>query len=585
MTSDGPESDRHQPDEPESGHPEPGHPDRAATAASTGASTGVAAMREMRATRKRNRLGDIEWFDAAYKVYVVGLFGGIVLLWLSDLVGDEALTATQAVDVTRHGPAVLGMVAVVALALGLRSGSQGGPLALEAADVVHVMLAPVDRRAALLRPTVQRVRSAAFAGAAVAACLAQLAGRRLPGSPIAWFAGGAVFGLNVALLWVGGALLAHTLRIPLIVSTIVGLVVVAWQAAAIGSGVPGVGDLHGSLGLWGWRQQGADLIGIVVTVAIVGTGTALVARTSLEALARRSSLVAQLRFAVTMQDLRTVILLRRQLSSEHTRRHPWIRLRGSGRGPVVWRRGWHSLLRLPAGRLVRMLGLTLVAAGCQVAVVHGTSPALFGTLVCCFVLGLEVMEPLSQEVDQPDRTDSFPIARGELMLHHLAAPAVLLVPFTIIGAAAGVVMDAIVTDGARVAGSILVAALLAIAAVYSGAAGATVSIVRDAPDPAGSSSEVFLPPEMAGFTTVLRTLVPLIVSAVGAAMALTVQHALDGGTSDPRANALRGAGAVALLCAGTAVWVRHRDRLRLVLRAAMADGRAYTQQQQHKGSL
>lgn len=549
------------------------------------ATTGVAALRAMRATRKRNRLGDIEWFDAAYKVYVVALFGGIVLLWLSDLVGDEALTAAQAVDVTRHGPAVLGMVAVVALALGLRSGSQGGPLALEAADVVHVMLAPVDRRVALLRPTFQRVRSAAFAGAAVAACLAQLAGRRLPGSPIAWFAGGALFGLNVALLWVGGALLAHVLRIPLIVSTLIGLAVVGWQAAAIGTDVPGAGDLHGSLGLWGWRQRGIDVVGLAVTVAIVVVGTTLVARTSLEALARRSSLVAQLRFAVTMQDLRTVILLRRQLSYEHTRRRPWLQLPGTSRGPAVWRRGWHSLLRLPAGRLVRMVGLTLVAAGCQVAVIHGTSPALFGTLVCCFVLGLEVLEPLSQEVDQPDRTDSFPVARGELMLHHLAAPAVLLVPFTILGAAAGVVIDAIVTDGSRVGGSLLVAVLLAIAAVYSGAAGATISIVRDAPDPAGGSSEVFMPPEMAGFTTVLRTLVPLIVSAIGAAMALGVQHALVNGTTDPVANALRGAVAVILVAAATALWVRHRDRLRYVLRAAMDDGRAYTRQQQRKGSL
>lgn len=542
-------------------------------------STGVAAMHELRATRKRHRLGDLEWFDAAYKVYVVGLFGGIVLLWLSDLVGDEPLTAAQAANVGEHGPAVLGMVAVLALALGLRSGSQGGPLALEAADVVHVMLAPIDRRAALLRPTVQRLRSAAFAGAAVAACLAQLAGRRLPGSPIAWFAGGALFGLVCASLWVGGALLAHVVRVPLVVSTLVGIVLVGWQAAAIGSGVPGVGDLHGSLGLWGWRQRGIDVVALVVTVAVVAIGVALVARTSLEALARRSSLVAQLRFAVTMQDLRTVVLLRRQLAYEHTRRQPWFRLPSSGRAPAVWRRGWHSLLRLPVGRLVRMLGLTAIAAGCQVAVVHGTSPAVFGTLVCTFVLGLEVLEPLSQEVDQPDRTDSFPIERGELMVRHLAAPAVLLVPFTILAAAAGVGFDAIVTDGDRVGAAVPVAVLLAVASVYSGAAGAAVSVVRDAPDPlGGASQEVYLPPEMAGFTTVIKTLIPLIVSAVGAAMALGVESALqDGG--DPLPNAVRGAVAIVLLAVGTAAWVRYRDRARRKIRAFMAEGRDYTQQQ------
>lgn len=542
--------------------------------------TGVAAMHELRATRKRHRLGDLEWFDAAYKVYVVGLFGGIVLLWLSDLVGDDELTVAQAADVGRHGPAVLGMVAVVALALGLRSGSQGGPLALEAADVTHVMLAPVDRRSALMRPTIQRVRSAAFAGGGVAACLAQLAGRRLPGTPIAWFAAGVLFGVVVSFLWVGGALVAHALHLPLVVSTVVGIALMAWQGAAIGTDVPGPADTFGSIGLWGWRQRAIDVVPMVAAVGLVVAGVVLVARTSLEALARRSSLVAQLRFAVTMQDLRTVILLRRQLSYEHTRKRPWIRLRPTGRGSVVWRRGWHSLLRLPVGRLVRMLGLTLVAAGCQVAVVHGTKPAIFGTLVCTFVLGLEVLEPLSQEVDQPDRTDSFPVVRGELMFQHLAAPAVLLVPFVLIGAAAAVGIDAVVTDGERVSAAIPVALLLALAAVLTGAAGATISVVRDAPDPlAGNSSEMFMPPEMAGMTTVLRTLIPLIVSAVGAAMALGVRSALVAGTTDPIANAVRGAVAAVLVAAAVATWVRFRDRLRARFRAFMAEGREATQQQ------
>ena len=54
-----------------------------------------------------------------------------------------------------------------------------------------------------------------------------------------------------------------------------------------------------------------------MTVLIVGV--CMLQQTSLDALARRSSLVAQLRFAVTMQDLRTVILLRRQLNQEQTR--------------------------------------------------------------------------------------------------------------------------------------------------------------------------------------------------------------------------------------------------------------------------
>ena len=39
---------------------------------------------DLRRRRKRRRLGDIEWFDAAYRVYLVALFGGgTVLCWLA----------------------------------------------------------------------------------------------------------------------------------------------------------------------------------------------------------------------------------------------------------------------------------------------------------------------------------------------------------------------------------------------------------------------------------------------------------------------------------------------------------------------
>jgi hypothetical protein len=34
------------------------------------------------------RLGDIEWFDAAYRVYLVALFGGGTVLWISSSIKD-----------------------------------------------------------------------------------------------------------------------------------------------------------------------------------------------------------------------------------------------------------------------------------------------------------------------------------------------------------------------------------------------------------------------------------------------------------------------------------------------------------------
>ena len=541
--------------------------------------TGVAAMHAMRAARKRRRLGDIEWFDAAYKVYVVGLFGGFALLWLSDLVGDEALSAAQAADVAQHGPAVLGMVAVLAFAAGLRSGSQGGPLALEAADVIHVMLAPLPRRTALMRPTVQRVRSMVFVGAITGAVFGQMAGRRLPGSALAWFGSGALFGGTCAMLLVGGALVAHAWRIPLAVSTLIGAIGVAWQGAAIATGIPGPADLDGSLALWGWRQHPVDVLAIAFGVVLTAVGMAAVARTSLEALARRASLVAQLRFAVTMQDLRTVILLRRQLAHEHTRRRPWFRVPGSGRGDPVWRRGWHSLVRFPTGRVVRMVVLAAGAGACQLAAFHGTTPAILGSMVLLFVLGLDVMEPLSQEIDQPDRTDSFPVDRGDLLFRHLRAPAVALVPFAFIAAATAVIADAIVTDSSRVGTAAAVAAVLAIPTVLAGATGAAISIVRDAPDLLASTEQQnFMPPEMAGLGTALRTLIPLLVSTAGMVSILIVRSAVDAGDAAVAA-AVRASVANILLVGATAVWVRYRDRIRLKIRGFLDEGRTATQQQ------
>ena len=126
-------------------------------------------------------------------------------------------------------------------------------------------------------------------------------------------------------------------------------------------------------------------------------GLLLLSRISLEALARRSALVAQLRFAVTMQDLRTVSLLRRQLNQESTRRNPWLRMRRSsasksatGSGALtraVRRRGWHGLLRFPATRLARITALAVVFGVLQAAVVRGTTPAVLASALVAFVIG------------------------------------------------------------------------------------------------------------------------------------------------------------------------------------------------------
>jgi hypothetical protein len=182
------------------------------------------------------------------------------------------------------------------------------------------------------------------------------------------------------------------------------------------------------------------------------------------------------------------------------------------------------------------------------------------------------MEPLSQEIDQPDRTDSLPIERGELLVRHLVAPAIALVPFAAIAAAAAVV----VLGTTR---AIAPAAILALPTVLAGAAGGVVSIVRDAPDPSSSSTtQAFIPPEMAGISSAMRIGLPILVSALSAATVLLVRRAEQLGTSATGA-ALRGAIGALLLTILISYWVRRRDAWKRKFRKFMSDGQAYTKQQ------
>ena len=526
---------------------------------------------DLRRRRKRHRLGDIEWFDAAYRVYLVALFGGGTVLWISSSISDTTVSDQAVADIARNGPALIGLITALTFLAALRSGAQGGPLALEAPDVAYVMLSPVDRTRALLRPVTQRARSAASLAATFGAIVGQLAGRRLPGTPIAWAASGAAFGITTALLWAGTALIAHAIRLPLWIATSLGLAGVAWQSAALAWHVPGPANLDGSLAMWGWRQHPLDLAAPLLAVIVIIIGVALLQQTSLDALARRSSLVAQLRFAVTMQDLRTVILLRRQLNQEQTRGTPWLAVPRWITHPIP-RRGIASVARFPLTRLVRMTAFAAMAGVFQAMVLRGTTPALIGTALMLFVLGLEVMEPLSQEVDQPDRTDSLPIERGELLVRHLLAPAVALVPFAVIAAASAVA----VLGTSR---AIAPVAILALPTVLAGAAGGVVSIVRDAPDPTkGATAQAFVPPEMAGISSAMRVGLPILVSALAASTVLLVRHAEQLGTSTVGA-ALRGAIGAALLTCLIGYWVRRRDQWKRKFRQFMSDGQSYTKQQ------
>ncbi|WP_254127229.1 ABC transporter ATP-binding protein [Aquihabitans sp. G128] len=461
----------------------------------------------LRRARRKQRVSAIHWVGALYQVYIVGLLAIVAVTLASGAIGDDRVSAATLVDVRAHGPAVLGTILALAVFMGLRSGSRGGPLALEQADVRHVLLSPVDRGVALRGPAWRQLRFLCFASAAVGATAGQLALRRLPGNPAEWMAVGALFGVAVVGVGFGSALVSAGTGLKAWLATLGGGLLVAWSVADVFDKAPTApATFAGRLAIWPLRTDPLGLVGLAAALVLVAAGMRLVAGTSLEAAERRTALVGQLRFAVTLQDLRTVLVLRRQLAQEKPRSRPWIPAMRRSPRFVVWQRGLRSVARWPASRLVRVLVLAAVAGLAIRGAWSGTTPLVLLAGLALWVAALDAAEPLGQEIDHPGRTDAFPMERGELFLRHL--PVVALVSI-VTGLLAGVV--ALVPVGTHVPAAV---ALLvgAVAGLLAGC-GAVVSVVQGAPEAVDMLA--MSTPEIAGTRTVFRTVWPPGMAVLG----------------------------------------------------------------------
>ena len=440
-------------------------------------SLGIDALHAMRAERRKHRVADMDWFEALYRVYISAFLGGGAILFLSGLSGDKPLLGSDLQNVITHTPHAVGLVASIVVFLGLRSGANGGPIAVEEPEVRHVLLAPIPHSAVLRHPAIQRLRTFTFMGAIAGATANQLLSRRVQASGtslVVWALWGAIAGALMAMLFVIAALLIHGLGISRWLTTSIGTTLVGWQVAVTfgDTNTAGPFDFIGSISRW-WLDgvQPQDVIGIVVVLVFAAVAVYLAGNLSLEALSRRSSLVSQMKFAVTLQDIRTVVLLRRQLSQEHMRVKPWVKLPHIFRRDIIVGRGLRSLMHFPLRRVVRMQLLTITAAAALVMAFRGTSPAIVVAGVLLFIVGLDAVEPLSQEVDQPDRTDSLPIERGLLMTKHLIVPAIAMTPFLLTGVLTAFVLE-------PQASTLAYGFLVGIPAVLAGVAGASINAVK-----------------------------------------------------------------------------------------------------------
>jgi hypothetical protein len=485
-------------------------------------SADAAVLRELARTRRNRRLADVDLFEKLYQAYLTVITVGIIVAVSASIVGDDVVSSGTAARVVRDAPEVAGLVAALVLVIGLRSGSRGGPLTLEAPFIAHVLLSPLPRDVTLREPALRQVRQSMVLGAGTGGLAGMLTAQRLPFDHPPIVAWGAVAGAVLAAAATGCAMIVAGLPVPRPVVHALCLALVGGSAADLAfDHAWSPGSLVGRLATSGLTFDALGLLAIPAAAALVAGGIAVVGGTSIEASRRRAGLVSQLRLAVTRQDLRTVVLLQRRLAQDMPRRRPWFKV-PSGPTFPVFRRDLRSLARLPTVRVVRVLALTSLAVAAGVAVWRGTTQLVLVMGLALWAAALDVIEPLAQEIDHPDRWAGYPVTPGDLLTRHLVAPGIALAVLTCIPVG---VLAAVLEPGPvlQTGGALLVPACAA--AVL----GAAASVAAAPFDPLASQS---LMPETVGTQLVFRLAIPPGIAIIACLPILSAKDAATNGVSE-----------------------------------------------------
>jgi len=510
------------------------------------------AIADLARARRRRRVSDADWFEQLYRVYLTVIGCGMAALVAASFIGNDVVSHATLHRVGVEGPAIVGAVCAAALIVGARSGARGGPLALEAAYVQHVLLAPVDRDHAMREPARKLFVQSAITGAIVGGLAGLVTGERLPTSTAGLIAGGAAAGAATGIAAVGLAMLfagrrlnmwfADALFVPLALASAYDIV----NHTAVSPAT-----WLGRLALVAVHSTPIAIVGaVVLTLALAGFGLLVVGDTSLEASLRRASLVSSLRFAVTRQDLRTVVLLQRRLAQDHARAKPWVRAVPPGPGPE-WRRDWHGMLRLPSRRVARIGILAGVAVLAGWATWSGALAMVVVVGLAMHAVALDVIEPYAQELDHPTLWGSFEQPPGKILLRHLPAPAVALVLLA-------VPMVVVVA----IAGSPTAAGVAAVTAL-GGAIGSVIGAAATVATPPFESSALFVSaPEAIGLQVIFRLVWPVIVTIVSVLPLLAARASFQQG-QDAVAGATGTLPFIAAVLAAAGTWLNVRKPVRL----------------------
>jgi hypothetical protein len=521
------------------------------------------ALADLRRARRSNRASEVDIFDAFYQAYLTAVGCGVAVLLLSDVVGDQRVSSGTAARVAEHGPALVGLALAVAVIGGVRSGVRGGPLVLPAADVRYVLMAPIPRSHALRGPAIRHLRFLAFGGVVVGAISGVLASHRLPGGLPEWVICGAATGVLVAVFVSGAALVASGRNLRAGLATVIGLTVVGWALADLIAGVrTAPTTLVGVVVLWPVRFAPLGVVAVATPIAVAIVGVLAVGGISIEAAERRASLASQIRFALTLQDLRTVVLLRRQLTQEHPRTHPWVPMPPLHRGrSVVWRRDLRGLARWPGSRLLRVVVLGAIAGVSLVGVWSGTTPLLLVAGLALYLAGFDALEPLAQEIDHPDRPGSVPTELGRLRLLHVPVSFLTVMVVALVGWAAALTV-------APVSLAFPVGAALIVPVALMATAGAAVSIVMGPP----GADSLMLPAEAAGAKMVMRVLWAPALVLVGLIPLLVAHNAQNQGML-PGPAAVSASVLPVVVGALCLAWLRFREQIQVWMKASSTSPR------------
>ncbi len=516
---------------------------------------GVDALRDLSKARRRHFVEKIDLVNALYKAYMVGaalLVGGSLLV---GLLQSAPLGSAVQREVVKYGPSYVGLALGVVVLVGLRSGSRGGPLALQGADVRMILLSGVPRSHFLRSRALSQVRSSVPPALLVGGLVGGIAHRALGAGTLRLVVEGALVGLVGVTTYYGSGYIASGLRMKKLVASVVGGMVVLWSALDAYSTTayfPGtwLGELF-------FSQKDVLFAAATVGIALLllASGLYLAAGLSLEMLEYRARLVGTLRFAATMRDIRTVILLRRQLSGERSRGGRSILSRvslGAGLTAIVSKRSLESLFRWPIERLLRFVVLAVLAGLSARLMWSGSFLPLAISIIALYIAATDLLEPLSQLADRPDAISGIGVSMAKVESRLLLVPFIGMLVFVLIGTFATSLFSGFAL-------ALHVGLISAIPLAAASTAGAAVAVLRKQ----RTSNVPALMPEVVAITSVILEILPFIIVASGFVAMVNAYnlHDLNSGLVDATAISAGTFSLVFPLAAWT--WIRRRNEFSL----------------------